>query len=168
VTVEWFQCVQTVSGEARGTHVFNLAAPRAAATLRRPVRTSVIRHRTFRLNLRLRETELRLERLAPTESAFANRRIGPKGISIRTSGGDLSRSPLVPLRPFREPAQFRQQTGELGTSGDRVHGTYLDSDSEEQLRGRPARHTLENSCSMSRAPSRPHSTPMCIGTMGEQ
>jgi hypothetical protein len=79
VTVEWFQCVQTVSGEARGTHVFNLAAPRAAATLRRRVRTSVIRHRIFRLNLRLRETELRLERLAPTESAFAHGHLGPKG-----------------------------------------------------------------------------------------
>ncbi len=26
----------------------------------------------------------------------------------------------------------------------------------------------ENSCSMSRAPSRPHSTPVCSGTMGEQ
>src|SRR6185312_4237089 len=137
---------------------FNLAAPRAAATLRRPVRTSVIRHRTFRLNLRLRETVLRLERLAPTESAFAKNVSVRRGISTRTSDGDLSRSPLVPLRPFGEPAQFRQQTGELGTSGDRVHGTYLDSDSEERLRGRPARHTLENSCSMSRAPSRPHST----------
>jgi hypothetical protein len=86
----------------------------------------------------------------------------------RISGGDVSRSPLVALRPFGQPAQFRQQTGELGTSDDRVHGTYLDSGSEERLRRGPARHSLENSCFMSPAPSRPHSTPMCSGTMGEQ
>jgi hypothetical protein len=75
---------------------------------------------------------------------------------------------LVPLRPFGESAQFRQQAGELGTSADRVHRTYLGSGAEELLRGAPARHSLENSRSMSRIPSRPHSTPMCSGTMSEQ
>jgi hypothetical protein len=39
----------------------------------------VIRHRTFRLTLRLRETDLRPERLAPTESASAHRHIGLRG-----------------------------------------------------------------------------------------
>src|SRR4051794_19851323 len=53
-------------------------------------------------------------------------------------------------------------------SVDRVHRTYLDSGAEERPRGAPARHLLENSCSMSLAPSRPHSTPVCSGTMGEQ
>ena len=86
----------------------------------------------------------------------------------RISGGELSRSSLVALRPFGEPAQFRQPAGELGTSADRVHGTYLDSGAEEPLRGAPARHSLGNSCSMSRAPSRPLSTPMCCASLGEQ
>ena len=86
----------------------------------------------------------------------------------RISGGELSRSSLVPLRPFGEPAQFRQPAGELGTSADRVHRTYLDSGAEERLRGAPARHSLGNSCSMSRAPSRPLSTPMCCASLGEQ
>jgi hypothetical protein len=41
-----------------------------------------------------------------------------------------------------------------------VHRTYLDSGAEERPRGAPARHSLENSCSMSLAPSTPHSTPV--------
>ena len=49
---------------------------------------------------------------------------------------------------------------------DRVHRTYLDSGAESTARA-PS-HSLENSCSMSLAPSRTHSTPMCSGTMGEQ
>ena len=32
---------------------------------------------------------------------------------------------------FAEPAHFRQPAGELGTSADRIHRTYLDSGAEE-------------------------------------
>jgi hypothetical protein len=95
----------------------------------------------------------------------STRQIFPGGVR---SVPELSRSALVALRPFGEPAQFREPARELGTSADHVHRTYLDSGAEERPRGAPARHSLENSCSMSRAPSRPHSTPMCGGTMGEQ
>lgn len=86
----------------------------------------------------------------------------------RINGGELSRSSLVPLRPFGEPTQFREQAGELGTSADRVHRVYLDSGAGERACGAPARHSLENSCSMSPALSRSHSTAVCSGTMGEQ
>jgi hypothetical protein len=73
--------------------------------------------------------------------------------SGRISGGRLSRSSLVPLRPFGEPAQFRQPAGELGTSVDGVHRTYLDSGPGGLLPGALARHSSENSCSMSLAPA---------------
>lgn len=89
-------------------------------------------------------------------------------ISRPISRGELSRSSVVPLWPVGEPAQLCQLAGELGTSPDRVHRAYLDSGAEERARGAPVRHSLENSCSMSVTPSRPHSTPMCSGTMGEQ
>jgi hypothetical protein len=46
------------------------------------------------------------------------------------SGGELSRSALLVLWPFCEPAQFRQSAGELGSSVDRVHPRYLDSGAE--------------------------------------
>src|SRR4051812_23152686 len=54
------------------------------------------------------------------------------------------------------------------TSVDRVHRTYLDCGAKEQPRRAPARRSLENSCSMSLAPSRPDSTPVCSATTGEQ
>ena len=85
-----------------------------------------------------------------------------------SGGAELSRSSLVPLRPFGEPAQFRQPTGELGASFDRVHRTYLDSRAERRPRGAVARHSLENSSSITLAPGTPHSTAIYSGTMGEQ
>ena len=84
------------------------------------------------------------------------------------SGGELSRSALVVLWPFCEPAQFRQSAGELGSSLDRVHLTYLDSGAETRPRGAPARHSLENSRPMPPTPNRADSTRMCGGTMVEQ
>ena len=45
----------------------------------------MMRHGTFRLNLRLCEMGLCLDRLAQTESVFANGDVGLRGISMRAN-----------------------------------------------------------------------------------
>lgn len=188
----------------------------SCSQLRRLVRTSMIRHRTFRLNLRLRETELRLERLAPTESVFANSHIGLRlnldkgepggrlgsylGMARSNSRREESCDRRWPAEASRHRSSIRQahhratasavatsvghRWSRFGRSASRRSSASRQASSARRaivFMARTSILVLRSDCDEGRLatrwrthapcrvpPSRPHSTPMCSGTMGEQ